>query len=221
MLRESRSRPLAEDEIPFKCHLRPRTNGLSGQSHFSGEKIGAIGVMGDDLGVFVGTIACDAFEMSSKSLVEVSAILLGERAVGHVSNQEVLEPKAAAVGRCHILEHKAGPQQVLQGCRRVDASERRDLFRGKAFTNDAGGLERLLLGIGKRVEARRQQGLDRFGNAYFLRSGLGLPTLLDVQQLTLVDQHPEKFLAKERIPFRAFEELLVKGWGNVLDFEQP
>ena len=65
--------------------------------------------MGDDLGVFVGTIACDAFEMSSESLVEVAAILLGERAVGHVPNQQVFEPKAAAVGRCQILKHKAGP----------------------------------------------------------------------------------------------------------------
>ena len=65
--------------------------------------------MGDDLGVFVGTIACDAFEVSSKSLVQVSAILLGERAVGHVPNQQVFEPKAAAVGRRGILEYKAGP----------------------------------------------------------------------------------------------------------------
>src|SRR5438128_8208831 len=164
--------------------------------------------MRDDLGVFVGTIAGNLFQVSSKPLMQVTAILLREGAIGRVPNQQVFEPVAAAIGGGRVLEDKSGLEQVVEGFGGVDLPvERGDLFSGKALTHDAGGLDDLLLSIRKGVESCRQQSLDGLRNTNLRCQCLSSPALPDVQQLTLVDQHAKELLAEERIPFGPRQQL--------------
>src|SRR5207302_2786655 len=70
------------------------------------------------------------------------------------------------------------------------------------------------------IEARSQERLDRFRDPDFGRPGQGSPVITLADESALVDQHPQEFLAEERIALGARDDLRPEIVRELLDVQE-
>src|SRR5438132_230722 len=89
----------------------------------------------------------------------------------------------------------------------LQVAQRPKLVELKAFPDDACRQHQLLHVRLEAIEARSQERLDRFRDPDFGRPGQGSPVITLADESALVDQHPQEFLAEERIALGARDDL--------------
>ena len=102
----------------------------------------------------------------------------------------------------------------------LQVAQRPKLVELKAFPDDACRQHQLLHVRLEAIEARSQERLDRFRDPDFGRPGQGSPVITLADESALVDQHPQEFLAEERIALGARDDLRPEIVRELLDVQE-
>ena len=121
-----------------------------------------------------------------------------------------------------FVDHEAAPgqpRQAVPGGRIVDQG--RQLAGLEGFADDTGCRNEPLLPGRQRVEAGRDQRLDRFRDADVEAVvACGAPSIVRPDEASLLDQHPDELFAEQRIALGTRDDPGAQLLGHVIDVEQ-
>src|SRR2546428_1660480 len=145
--------------------------------------------------------------------MEPRALLLRERFVSDIADQDVLElPRspaawAALVALEHEVAARGGDEQFLRASLHAERGER---LRIEDLAAHCGPLQRPLHRRRELIEARREESLERHRHVDTTDRSRRHPAPVTLLDVTGADEHPEHLLDIERIALRTLGDRVPK-----------